>query len=138
MAKVPPTPRLPFTRATRDALAKYCELRWPNGRRKAVSKEWDLTPAEAKSLVEATASITTIEKVWKHPRGGWEIALPVIGAVIGRHLDQHLELQRRQADERARRLGSLAHELRPACRPVLGDGSGASARRVGEPRSYRR
>jgi hypothetical protein len=132
------SPSLPFTRATRDALAKYCELRWPNGRRKAVAKEWGLSADEARALCEATASVTTIEKVWKHPRGGWEVALPVIGAVIGVHLDQHLEQQRRKADERARRLSTLARELRPACRPVLGDGAGVGARRVGEPRTFRR
>lgn len=129
---------LPFTRATRDALAKYCELRWPNGRRKAVGKEWGLTPAEAKSIVEATASVTTIERVWKHPRGGWEVALPVMGAVIGTHLDQHLEVQRRKSDDRARRLSSLARDISPLCRPALGDGSGDAARRAREHRTFRR
>jgi hypothetical protein len=131
------SPQLPFTRATRDALAKYCELRWPNGRRKAVAKEWDLTPDEARSIVEATASVTTIEKVWKHPRGGWEVALPVIGAVIGVHLDQHLEVQRRKSDERSRRLSTLARDLRPLCRTGPVDAAGAPARRTGEPRSFR-
>jgi hypothetical protein len=88
-------PTLPFSRATRDALAKYCELRWPNGRRKAVCKRMGADADEARSICEATASITTIEKVWKHPRGQWAVAIPVLGAVIGVHLDDHLEAKRR-------------------------------------------
>jgi hypothetical protein len=132
------SPTLPFTRATRDALAKYCELRWPNGRRKAVCKEWDLTSDEARSICEATASVTTIEKVWKHPRGQWEVAIPVLGAVIGVHLDAHLEAKRRQSDERTRRLGTLVRDISPFCRAPSLDADHVGIRRRVEPRAYGR
>ncbi len=31
-------------RQSRDALANYCAARWPVGRRKAVEREWGLSP----------------------------------------------------------------------------------------------
>lgn len=42
-------PTLHLTRGTRDALARYCEARWPVGRRKEVAREWNLTPDQARS-----------------------------------------------------------------------------------------
>jgi len=74
-------PILPLLRQSRDALARYCEARWPIGRRKAVEREWNLSPDEARGVIEATASAATIDKVWK--AGGWAVALPVLSSVIG-------------------------------------------------------
>lgn len=99
-------------RATRDALAKYCELRWPRGRRKAVEVEWDLTADEARSVCEAVAGATTIEKIWKHPRGGWAVALPVMASVIGHGVDEFLIAERRKHVETAQRHRALVRDLR--------------------------
>jgi len=96
-------PILPLTRATRDALAKYVALKAPTGRRKWAQAEWDLSPDEARGVCEATASATTIDKVWKHPRGGWAVLLPVMGAVIGQPAHEFFRQQiRNAADEQAR------------------------------------
>lgn len=86
-------PTLGLSRATRDALAEYTRLRWPTGRRKAIEREWDLSPDQARGVMEATASASTIDAIWMHPRGGWAVLLPVLGAVVGKPLHEHLRAE---------------------------------------------
>lgn len=131
-----PNPSLGLTRQSRDALARYCELRWPTGRRKSVAVEWNLTPDEARSVCEATASASTIDKVWKHPNGGWNVALVVLAAVIGHGLEDAITNEKKRHEELARRHGALARDLRAGLglrdrlRPELG------SRPNGERRSF--
>ena len=106
-------------RQSRDALANYCEARWPVGRRKAVEREWGLSPDEARGVIEATASAATIDKVWK--AGGWAVALPVLSSVIGCSLESHINQERRKQLETVHRTGALVRHLRAV--------SGASADR---------
>lgn len=125
-------------RATRDALSKYCELRWPRGRRKAVEAEWELTADEARSVCEGVAGATTIEKIWKHPLGGWAVALPVMASVIGHSVDEFLIAERRKHVETAQRHRALVRDLR-ALAPDRGDtASELGARRDGERRTFNR
>lgn len=105
-------PILSLERATRDALSKYVTLRWPTGRRKAVEREWSLTPDEARGVCEATASAATIDKIWKHKKGGWLVAFPVLGAVIGQGADDFLLVERRKYVELARRSGAVVRDIR--------------------------
>lgn len=121
-------------RATRDALATYSALRWPTGRRKAVESEWDLSPDEARSVCDAAAGITTIEKIWKHPRGGWAVALPVMASVIGHGVDEFLIAERRKHVETAQRHRALVRDLR-ALAPDRGD---AASERSVQPARERR
>jgi hypothetical protein len=102
-------------RQSRDALANYCEARWPVGRRKAVEREWGLSPDEARGVIEATASAATIDKVWK--AGGWAVALPVLSSVIGCSLENFMQTERRKQLEVAHRTGALVRHLRSVSRP---------------------
>lgn len=112
-------PSLMLARATRDALARYCEIMAPRGRRKWVEARFDLTPEEARSVCEAAASATTIDKVWKHPNGGWAVLVPVMGAVIGHGIDAYLQNERKHHVQRAARARALVRDLRPLA--ALGD-----------------
>lgn len=105
-------PILSLERATRDAMAKYVALRWPVGRRKAVEREWGLTVDEARAVCEATAGTATIDKIWKHNNGGWRVAFPVLGAVIGQGADDFLLSERRKNVELARRGGAVVRDFR--------------------------
>ena len=87
------SPSLGLSRATRDALAEYTRLRWPTGRRKAIEREWDLSPDQARGVMEATASAATVDAIWKHSNGGWAVLLPVLGAVVGKPLHEHLRAE---------------------------------------------
>lgn len=98
---------------TRDAIAAYCEIRWPVGRRKSVAREWDLTADEARSVCEASASQATLDKIYTHKRGGWAVMFPVFGALIGQTAEQFIENERRRHVEQARRLGALVADFRP-------------------------
>jgi hypothetical protein len=109
-------PILPLLRQSRDALARYCEARWPVGRRKAVEREWNLSPDEARGVIEATASAATIDKVWK--AGGWAVALPVLSSVIGESVEDFLTTERRKQLEVAQRTGALVRHLRAVSGPV--------------------
>jgi len=110
------SPILPLLRQSRDALARYCEARWPVGRRKAVEREWGLSPDEARGVIEATASAATIDKVWK--AGGWAVALPVLSSVIGESVEDFLTTERRKQLEVAQRTGALVRHLRAVSGPV--------------------
>lgn len=96
---------------TRDGLAAYCEARWPVGRRKSVARTWNLTADEARSVCEGSASQATLDKVWRHPQGGWAVLLPVMGAVIGQPIHGFFREQMRQSakeNERAQEHEYLA------------------------------
>lgn len=112
-------PSLGLDRATRDALATYARLRWPSGTAKAVAREFDLSMDEARGLVAGRASQTTVDKIWKHPNGGWDVILPVLGAVVGHGVHQHFRKQAREAARAEReaqeheRLATAAYERLP-------------------------
>lgn len=135
-------PILALTRRRRDALSAYVERRWPVGRRKAVMAEWDLTNDEARAVIEGTASEATWEKVVQHPKGGWAVVLPILGAVVGQSFDQFIAQEaRRRADAGqryladARHLSQVARDL-PSHLPVLG-AAGADQPDAGRDRSRR-
>lgn len=104
-------PTLHLDRGTRDALAAYTARQWPSNRRKEIQREWDLTADEARGIMEATPSASTIDKVWKHPRGGWAVALPVLGAVIGHGVGEFFAAERARALNEAERIKRDAERL---------------------------
>lgn len=127
-------PLLPLARQSRDALARYCAIRWPVGRRKAIQTEWRLTAEEARAVAEASAGPATLDRVWK--AGGWGVVLPVMAAVIGQPVsdffrDQIREVER--AHERATECEALARKaLSRAAGPLVeaGEDGGVDRRRV--------
>jgi hypothetical protein len=121
-------PSLGLARQTRDALARYVALRWPTDRRKSVAAEFGLSRDEARSVCEATASATTIDKIWKSPRGGWSVLLPVMGAVIGQTIEDFHQQEVRNHAAQARRHASLARDLRALRSPRAGHGAELDAR----------
>jgi hypothetical protein len=112
-------PKIPATRATREALARYVCAMAPTSRRKWAEDQWDLTPDQARAVIEGTASTATIDKIWKHENGGWAVLLPVMGAVIGHSFEdfvskeqERLRHERRAFEQREARLGEMASHLR--------------------------
>lgn len=112
-------PKIPLTRATREALSRYVTAMAPTGRRKWAEDQWDLTPDQARAVIEGTASAATVDKIWKHKNGGWAVLLPVMGAVIGHSFEdfitqeqERLRHERRSYEEREARLGEMASHLR--------------------------
>lgn len=122
----------------RDALATYAKLRWPTGTAKFAAREWGLSLDEAKGAVNRRASLTTLDKVLRHPNGGWAIALPILGAVIGHGADVFLHNERKRHAELARRNRALVRDLRslPDLRPD--GGLELDARRPRERRAFNR
>lgn len=105
-------PSLGLDKSIRDALASYVRLRWPTGTAKHAAKEFGLSIDAAKSVVAGKPSLVTVETIWKSPNGGWPVILPVLGAVIGTTLDQHLETERNAHAARAEKLGEVVRSLR--------------------------
>lgn len=97
---------------TRDALAKYVELRWPTSRRKRVGIEWSLSDDEARSVCTGRASWQTFDKIARHPNGGWPILFAVFGALLDETADQFINNERRRHVERAQTLRTVARDLR--------------------------
>lgn len=72
---------LPFSRDLREALAIYARRTWPVNTSGHAAKAWGLPKSTAANLLKGHASDATVTKIIR--AGGWELALPVIGAVIG-------------------------------------------------------
>src|SRR5690606_657859 len=76
-------------------------------------KRWGLSLDEARGAVAGRASQATVDKIFKHPNGGWAVVLPVLGAVIGHGVDQFFRqqmIQAAKAAEHARHHEQLAQE----------------------------
>jgi hypothetical protein len=138
---------LGLDRATSDALATYCRLRWPSNTAKHAAREWELSLDEARGIVGGRASRGTLDKVWKHPRGGWSVVFPVLGAVIGQTAETFLQQEQANHAALARRHATLVRDFR-ALRPDAAghDGELATApapdrrvvvRRLGQGRNRR-
>ncbi len=133
------SPRLGLDRSVADALAVYVQQSFPAlGRRKAVATEWGLGTEEARTVIEARPSKATIDRIFKHPNGGWRVILPVMGAVVGQtadafiiHEQQRLAHERREYEAREARLGQMARDLRAVVPLALGGSDQLPARRRG-------
>lgn len=97
---------------TRDALAKYVEIRWPTGRRKMVAREWGLNDDEARSVCTGRASWQTFDKIIQHPQGGWPVLFAIFGALLDETADQFINNERRRHVERAQTLRAVARDIR--------------------------
>lgn len=114
------SPVLQLDRHTAEALAVFVQQAFPaQGRRKAVARAWALRDDEARSVIEGQASKATLDRIWKHPNGGWRVILPVMGAVVGQTADAfilnekaRLADERRSFEEREARLVEMARDLR--------------------------
>ena len=95
---------------TAEALARYATRRWPEKSVQNVMAEWGLTEGEAKGVVYGSASRSTIDKIKRHPRGGWSVMVDVDAMVIGESIQQHME--KRLAEIRRARAAAEAEERR--------------------------
>lgn len=99
---------LPLDQRRRDALANYAEIAAAQAGTPVqtwVRKTWKLKDYEAKDLIRGNASETIWERILKlrGPHCGWQVAIPILGAVIGEDLADHFAAEQRQvANERAR------------------------------------
>lgn len=113
-------PRLGLDRTVADAMAVWCEQSFPaQGRRKAIAMHFDISLDEARTLIEARPSRTLLDRIYKHPNGGWRVIIPVMGAVVGQTADAFIieekrkrDEQRQQEEARDQRLLEMARDLR--------------------------
>jgi len=118
----------PLDSRRRDALATFARLSAEDDGVAAqtwVRNRWGLKDYEAKDLLRGQASEPVWERILKHKNGGWTVALPVMGAVIGHGLGDFItkekarhERARKDSERREQRLVATARDL-PA---VLGLG----------------
>lgn len=120
---------LGLDRASRDALATYCRAEWPGNTSKHVAREWGLSLDEARGAVAGRASQATIDKIFKHPNGGWRVVLPVLGSVIGHGVDAFFRAQFQLAAQEAARAEEHEQLARAAYRRLA-----SGPERSGDPR----
>lgn len=119
---------------TRDALAAHVRHRWPVHSAKCAAREWGLSLDEARGVVAGRTSLATLDRIFKHPNGGWAVILPVMGSVVGHSVEdffnsetQRLRDERRQNEARIGRAMAAVRNLRS--RPALADHSAHRDRR---------
>lgn len=86
---------LPFSRDLREALAIYARRTWPLNTSVHAAKAWGVPKTTAANVLKGHASDATVTKIIR--AGGWALALPVIGAVIGEPVHVFFRDQMRQA-----------------------------------------
>lgn len=104
---------LPFSRDLREALGVYARRKWPLNTSVHAAKAWGIPKTTAANVLKGHASDATVTKIIR--AGGWELALPVIGAVIGEPVHTFFREQMREAAraaedaERHERLAQAAY-----------------------------
>lgn len=134
---------LPFSRDLREALAIYARRTWPVNTSGHAAKAWGLPKSTAANLLKGHASDATVTKIIR--AGGWELALPVIGAVIGEPVHAFFREQMKQAAREAARAQHHEELAEAAYRRLARDpavaredrGLGASAGAMGAEASRR-
>jgi len=92
---------LPFSRDLREALAIYARRTWPLNTSVHASKAWKIPKTTAANLLKGHASDATVTAIIR--AGGWALALPVIGAVIGEPVHTFFREQLKHAAREAER-----------------------------------
>lgn len=126
---------LPFSRDLREALGVYARRMWPLHTSVHAAKAWGIPKTTAANLLKGHASDATVTTIIR--AGGWALALPVIGAVIGHGLDDAIKAERRNDLARADRRRALVRDLRALASDHPDDRPGLANRRGGERRSFR-
>lgn len=105
-------PRFPVDKTIRDALAEHFRREYPANATKLLARDFGLSIDEARGVLEGRSSLKTLDQIFKHPKGGWPLLLPVMSAVIGESIDQHISKQRSEHAEQDRRRDALLRGLR--------------------------
>lgn len=113
---------LPLDQRRRDALANFAvEAAKASGipAQRWARETWTLKDYEAKDLLRGNASEPVWERILKHKNGGWPVALPILGAVIGHGIEdfitqeqERLSRERKATEDREAGLGEVARHLR--------------------------
>ena len=123
-----------------NSLAAIVRRRWRTDTVKQVEREWDLTNNEARGVVYATASRSTLNKIIRHKNGRLRLMIQIVGLMTGETIEQALsaEIEELRADAEKKRAASerLAIIERSLCRGAL-DRVGRGGRLVGVGRSSR-
>lgn len=90
---------LPFSRDLREALGIYARRKWPINTSVHAAKAWGIPKTTAANVLKGHASDATVTKIIRS--GGWELALPVLGAVIGQPVHEFFRAQMLQAAKAA-------------------------------------
>jgi hypothetical protein len=114
---------LPFSRDLREALAIYARRTWPVNTSGHAAKAWGVPKSTAANLLKGHASDATVTKIIR--AGGWALALPVIGAVIGEPVHTFFREQMRQAAKEADRARQHEELAQAAYRRLAADPPGA-------------
>jgi hypothetical protein len=110
---------LPFSRDLREALGVYARRRWKLNTSVHASKAWGIPKSTVANLLKGHASDATVTKIIR--AGGWELALPVIGAVIGEPVHAFFREQMRLAAKEAERAQHHEHLAETAYRRLARD-----------------
>jgi len=124
----------------RDALATYARYAAEDAGMAPqtwVRKTWGFEVYEAKALLRGDASEPMWERILKTkgPHGGWSVALPVMGAVIGCPVHEFFREQTRLAALEAKRAHEHEQLAETAYRTLADNPSGPGPHRQARPAS---
>jgi hypothetical protein len=112
---------LPFSRDLREALGVYARRAWPLNTSVHAAKAWGIPKTTAANLLKGHASDATVTRIIR--AGGWALALPVIGAVIGEPVHAFFREQIKQSAREAELAQEHERLARAAYRRLADDPS---------------
>lgn len=108
--------------STKNAWARYVRNRWRTNTLCEIQSEWDLTEGQARGLLYAQASQSTIDAILEHPRGGFGLGLLILEIKTQTTLESYITAQAEKARHEAaewqseqRRLAILQARLTGVC-----------------------
>lgn len=127
--------------STKNAWALYARRRWPANTIKHCMAEWDLTDGQARGLVFAQASQSTIDAILDHPRGGFGLGLLILEIRMQQSLRGWVKSEQgrllREAERNAGEAAALA-QMAADLPAALAVGGLGGACLPAEPRSFGR
>lgn len=105
-------PKLSVDKSIRDVLTDHFRRLYPANGTKLLAKEFGLSLDEAKGVLAGRASLNSLNQIIRSKNGGWSVLLPVMTAVIGESLDQHISKQRQDDAEQDQRRDAILRGLR--------------------------
>lgn len=124
---------LPFSRDLREALGVYARRRWPLNTSVHAAKAWSIPKSTAANLLKGHASDATLTAIIR--AGGWELVLPVMGAVIGHPVHEFFKAQIKSAAREAERAEHHEQLAAAAYRTLAGDAAPLGEDRRSWPRA---
>ena len=114
-----------------NALARYVRNRWPTNAQKMAQAEWDLTEGRARGVVDAETTLSTLNMILRHKRGGFGFGLMLMTVMFRTSLGDFINQQAGEIENEANERADTALRFRALARRLSAYGPDSLSKRAG-------